>query len=121
MGTTDQASLQQWVAEAGERLDVPGVSVGVLIDGEEHYAFHGVTSIENPLPVDDEHAVPVRVDRQDLTRPPRCMRLVEQGKVDLDAPVRTYLPELQLQDEDVADAASPCCSCSTTPPAGRAT
>ncbi|HVE63236.1 MAG TPA: serine hydrolase domain-containing protein, partial [Mycobacteriales bacterium] len=30
------------------------------------------------------------------------MRLVEQGKVDLDAPVRTYVPELSLRDEDVA-------------------
>jgi CubicO group peptidase (beta-lactamase class C family) len=30
------------------------------------------------------------------------MRLVEQGKVDLDAPVRTYLPEFALRDEAVA-------------------
>jgi CubicO group peptidase (beta-lactamase class C family) len=30
------------------------------------------------------------------------MRLVERGDVDLGAPVRTYLPELRLRDEDVA-------------------
>ena len=30
------------------------------------------------------------------------MRLVERGELDLDAPVRTYLPELKLSDEDVA-------------------
>jgi CubicO group peptidase (beta-lactamase class C family) len=30
------------------------------------------------------------------------MRLVEQGKIDLDAPVRIYVPELVLKDEDVA-------------------
>ena len=31
-----------------------------------------------------------------------AMRLVEQGKLDLDAPVRTYLPDLRLADEAVA-------------------
>jgi CubicO group peptidase (beta-lactamase class C family) len=31
------------------------------------------------------------------------MRLVEQGRVDLDAPVRRYIPELRLQDESVAE------------------
>ena len=30
------------------------------------------------------------------------MRLVDAGKLDLDAPVRTYLPEFRLADEDVA-------------------
>lgn len=30
------------------------------------------------------------------------MRLVEQGRVDLDEPVRTYVPELRLRDEDVS-------------------
>jgi CubicO group peptidase (beta-lactamase class C family) len=31
------------------------------------------------------------------------MRLVEQGKIDLDAPVRRFIPELKLQDESVAE------------------
>src|SRR5204862_4936357 len=30
------------------------------------------------------------------------MRLVEEGKVDLHAPVRTYVPELKMRDETVA-------------------
>src|SRR5258708_20112520 len=30
------------------------------------------------------------------------MRLVEQGALDLDVPVRAYLPDLRLADEDVA-------------------
>ena len=32
------------------------------------------------------------------------MRLVEAGKLDLDEPVRTYLPDLHLADEEVAGA-----------------
>ncbi len=30
------------------------------------------------------------------------MQLVDEGKVDLDAPVRTYLPEFKIRDEDAA-------------------
>ena len=41
---TDDA-LQQKLTELATELDVPGVAVGVLIDGVEHYAFHGVTSV----------------------------------------------------------------------------
>jgi hypothetical protein len=56
------------VSSLAEELRVPGVSVGLLHDGEEHYACHGVTSIDNPLPVDERTAVPVRVDDEDLHR-----------------------------------------------------
>ena len=44
------------------------------------------------------HAVPVRLDREDVPSA-AIVRLVEEGKVDLDAPVRTYVPELTLTDE----------------------
>ena len=35
-------------------LSIPGVAVGVWADGEESYACHGVTSLDNPLPVDPD-------------------------------------------------------------------
>jgi CubicO group peptidase (beta-lactamase class C family) len=101
MGTTDQASLQQWVAEAGERLAVPGVSVGVYHAGHEHYAHYGVTSVEHPLPVDGDTLFQFGSTGKTFTAT-AIMRLVDQGRVDLAATVRTYLPELTLQDEDVA-------------------
>ena len=93
--------MQEWVTAAAERLAVPGVAVGVLHAGEEHYAFHGVTSIENPLPVDEHTLFQFGSTGKTFTAT-AMMRLVEQGLVDLDAPVRTYLPELRLSDEDVA-------------------
>ncbi len=98
---TDQRALQEWVTAAAERLAVPGVAVGVLHAGEEHYAFHGVTSIDNPLPVDEHTLFQFGSTGKTFTAT-AMMRLVEQGLVDLDAPVRTYLPELRLSDEDVA-------------------
>jgi CubicO group peptidase (beta-lactamase class C family) len=103
MGTSDQRSLQEWVTEAADRLGVPGVAVGVYHAGEEHYAFHGVTSLENPLPVDEHTLFQFGSTGKTFTAT-ALMRLVDQGQVDLEATVRTYLPELTLQDEHVASA-----------------
>ncbi|MDQ1694987.1 MAG: hypothetical protein QOJ03_340, partial [Frankiaceae bacterium] len=93
--------LQEKVSELATELEVTGVAAGVLIDGVEHYAFHGVTSVENPLPVDENTYFQFGSTGKTYTAT-AMMRLVEQGKVDLAAPVRTYLPEFTLKDEDVA-------------------
>ncbi|HET6910391.1 MAG TPA: serine hydrolase domain-containing protein [Mycobacteriales bacterium] len=94
-------ALQEKLTELGSELEVVGVAAGVLIDGEEHYAFHGLTSVENPLPVDENTLFQFGSTGKTYTAT-AMLRLVEQGKVDLDAPVRTYVPELRLRDEDVA-------------------
>ena len=96
-----QQELQNKVDELAKELDVPGAAVGVVIDGEEHYAFAGVTSVEHPLPVDETTLFQFGSTGKTYTAT-AVMRLVEQGKVDLDAPVITYLPELKLKDADVA-------------------
>ncbi|MDQ2741876.1 MAG: beta-lactamase family protein, partial [Chloroflexota bacterium] len=97
----NQQQLQATVAEAAERLAVPGVAIGVYHGGEEHYAFHGITSVENPLPVDENTLFQFGSTGKTFTST-ALLRLVEQGLVDLHAPVRTYVPELRLKDEDVA-------------------
>ena len=99
--TASEAQLRAWVDETAEQLEVPGVSVGVYLAGEEHYAFHGVTSIENPLPVDETTLFQFGSTGKTFTAT-AIMRLVEQGQVSLEERVRTYVPELKLQDEDVA-------------------
>ena len=93
--------LQDKVRELAAEHHVVGVAVGILVDGEEHYAFHGVTSIDNPLPVDEHTYFQFGSTGKTYTAT-AMMRLVEQGKVDLNAPVRTYLPEFTLKDESVA-------------------
>ncbi|MGD9958062.1 serine hydrolase domain-containing protein [Nocardioides sp.] len=93
--------LQDKVTELAAELEVPGVAVGVIHEGVEHYAYAGVTSVENPLPVDDTTLFQFGSTGKTYTAT-AIMRLVEQGRLDLDAPVRTYVPELSLKDEDVA-------------------
>jgi CubicO group peptidase (beta-lactamase class C family) len=98
----DAKELEDKLAELATKLEVPGVSVGVYLDGEEIYAYHGVTSVENPLPVDEKTFFQFGSTGKTFTAT-AVMRLVDQGQIDLDAPVRKYVPELKLRDEDVAD------------------
>jgi CubicO group peptidase (beta-lactamase class C family) len=100
-GAAVGAELGERLAAAAERLGVPGVAAGILLDGREEYAFHGVTSVENPLPVDAATLFQIGSTTKTFTAT-ALMRLVEQGLVELDAPVRRYVPELRLRDEDAA-------------------
>jgi CubicO group peptidase (beta-lactamase class C family) len=99
----DQGGLRARVAETAEGLAVPGVAVGVYHAGHEQYAFSGVTSIENPLAVDERTLFQIGSTGKTYTAT-ALLRLVERGLVDLDAPVRRYVPELRLKDEGVAAA-----------------
>lgn len=97
----EEKQLQGFVEEAAERHGVPGTAVGIYLDGEEQYAFHGVSSIENRVPIDEDTLFLFGSTGKTFTAT-AIMRLVEQGKVALDEKVRTYIPELKLKDEDVA-------------------
>jgi CubicO group peptidase (beta-lactamase class C family) len=97
----EQSELQEHVSALAQKLEVPGVAVGILERGNELYAFHGVTSVENPLPVDEGTLFEFGSTGKTFTAT-TLLRLVDQGLLDLDASVRTYVPELRLRDEDVA-------------------
>jgi len=93
--------LQQTVSEAAARLSVPGTAAAVYHDGAVHHACYGVTSVENPLPVDEGTLFQFGSTGKTYTAT-ALMRLAERGEVDLGAPVRRYVPELRLADEEVA-------------------
>ncbi len=97
------ARLGALVEAEMERLGVPGVALGLLCGDEEHLAGFGITNAEHPLPVDPDTLYPIG----SLSKPlagTALMRLIEAGALDLEAPVRRYLPELRLADEAAAAA-----------------
>jgi CubicO group peptidase (beta-lactamase class C family) len=96
-----RSELERKLAESAERHQVPGAAVGIALGEQDVYAFHGVTSLDNPLPVDERTLFQIGSTTKTFTAT-AIMRLVEAGRVDLAAPVRTYIPELRLKDEDVA-------------------
>ncbi|TDW15252.1 serine hydrolase domain-containing protein [Kribbella kalugense] len=94
--------LTEFVEKTAVELGIPGVAVGVLMDGEETVVTHGVTSLAHPQPVDRDTLFHIASVTKTFTAT-ALLRLVSQGKVELDAPVRRYVPELRLMDEDVAE------------------
>jgi CubicO group peptidase (beta-lactamase class C family) len=90
--------LPQFVEETATKFRIPGVAVGVWTNGQEIFSCHGVTSIDNPLPIDrDTMFLSGSVTKTYTATALMC--LVARGQVELEAPVRRYIPELRLADE----------------------
>ena len=83
------------------RLPIPGAVMGILHEDKEYIAPFGITSIEHPLPVTKDTLFQIAsITKTYLAT--AAMRLVDTGKLELDKPIRTYIPDLKLADETVA-------------------
>ncbi len=80
---------------------IPGAAVGVLYRGVEYVKGYGVTNVDYPRPVDGDTVFRIGSTTKTFTGT-TVMRLVEQGRIELDAPVRRYLPDFQTSDPSVA-------------------
>ena len=74
-------ALSGFVEAAAAKSGIPGVAVGVWADGREVYACHGVTSIDNPLPVDLDTLFVLGSVTKTYTAT-ALMRLVAAGRVE---------------------------------------
>ncbi|MFZ0658523.1 MAG: serine hydrolase domain-containing protein, partial [Candidatus Binataceae bacterium] len=84
-------------ADSMKRNFLPGCAIGVIADGQEFSAGLGVTSVDNPLPVDADTLFQIGSTTKTFTAT-AIMRLVEMGKLSLDEPIRTYLPDFAMRD-----------------------
>jgi CubicO group peptidase (beta-lactamase class C family) len=82
-----------------ERYDIPGLVAAVWHEGTETFAAHGVTNLDNPQQVDENTLYAVGSTSKPFAAT-ALMHVVARGEVDLDAPVRHYLPELRLPNEE---------------------
>ena len=95
------SELRQVVEAAMEELGVPGVAVGVIHDGKEQAAGFGVTNVNHPLEVTTDTLFQIgSISKTFLGT--LVMRLVEQGKLNLDTPVSEFIPDFTMQDMDAA-------------------
>jgi CubicO group peptidase (beta-lactamase class C family) len=97
--------LTEFVKQGMEAKSVPGVAVGLLHEGEMSTVGLGVTNVEHPLPVTDETLFQIGSITKTFTGT-AIMRLVEDGKLELDAPVRRYAPDFKVADEAAAAGAT---------------
>ena len=97
------AAFEQEAKRLLEEFKVPGVTLGLLTPDGDHFVNLGVTNLENPLPITNDTIFQIGSTTKTITSL-TCSVLVAQGKLDLDMPVRTYLPDFKLKDESVAAA-----------------
>jgi CubicO group peptidase (beta-lactamase class C family) len=95
-GPTDRAELEAFLddllGEEMEEYHIAGAAVSVAKDGELFFAKgYGYADLENALPIDPEQTVFRIGSTTKLLTWTAVMQLVEQGKLDLDADINTYL------------------------------
>jgi CubicO group peptidase (beta-lactamase class C family) len=98
------AELDDFVVTHMAALKIPGVAIGVIAGDREHATGFGVTNIDHPLPVDTDTLFQIGSTTKTFTGT-ALMRLVEHGTLDLEAPVRTSLPDFHVADPGMSEAA----------------
>lgn len=94
-----EGSLAERVRASMARWHIPGAAVGVLSDGARSEQGFGVVSLETGYPVRADTLFQIGSITKLFTTT-LVMLLVEEGKLALDTPIVTYLPELKLADAD---------------------
>jgi CubicO group peptidase (beta-lactamase class C family) len=97
----DKQSLQSRLAELLEKHEVPGASVGVLHNGEVTEAAAGVINRNTGVEATTDTLFQIGSISKVWTTTV-VMQLVDEGKLDLDAPVRDVIGDFAVADEDVA-------------------
>lgn len=90
--------LEEKIQAAMERYGIAGVGLGLWYRGTEYVRGFGVTRTDAPEDVDGDTVFRVGSTTKTFTGA-AIMRLVEQGKIDLDRTVRSYLPGFRTTDE----------------------
>ncbi|MDX8049907.1 LpqB family beta-propeller domain-containing protein [Lentzea sp. BCCO 10_0798] len=95
--TLDQKHWQRRLSAIAKKHGVPGAALGVLYKGETLLAHHGVLNLSTGVEVTDDTIFQIGSMGKVFTTTV-VMRLVDEGLLDLDAPIVDVLPELKLSD-----------------------
>lgn len=99
------AAVEKAVQSGMRDFSIPGVAVGIYHKDFAYSRGFGVTSIENPLPVTEDTLFTIASISKTFTGT-AVMSLVEKGLLDLNAPVRKYLPDFRVKDEHASASAT---------------
>lgn len=94
--------IDELVEETRKEWNIPGLSIA-LIDKEKVYiAGYGVRSLESEEQVNPETLFQINSLTKAFTALTVSM-LVDEGKLDWDKPIRTYLPHFALKDQAASE------------------
>jgi len=95
---TTAAELDAWVSRAMRTFEVPGLALAVVKDGRVVVAKgYGVRRLGDPAPVDEKTLFGIASNTKAFTATALGL-LVEEGKIEWDAPVVRYLPAFAMSD-----------------------
>ena len=98
-----RAKLQRIVDQAAAKAGIVGAEVSVILGDQRADFVVGSANVELKLPMTPETVIQIGSATKTINAA-MIMTLVEQGKLDLDRPVRTYIPNLRLADSTAAKA-----------------
>jgi CubicO group peptidase (beta-lactamase class C family) len=92
LSDSERAAVEAAVREAMERLRAPGLSLAIARDGEIALAAgFGLANVEREIPATERTLYRTASLAKPITAT-AVMQLVEQRRIDLDAPVQRYCP-----------------------------
>jgi len=97
----DFAAIDAYVTEQMNRLGIPGMALGIVQDGRIAHAQGFGIADSSGRAVTPQTPFYIGSVTKSFTAL-AVMQLVEAGKIDLDAPVKTYLPWFELADKDAS-------------------
>lgn len=96
--TATPPGLDQYVRDVMERFEVPGLSLAIVKDDHVVVAKgYGVRTLGTSIPVDEHTLFGIASNTKAFTATALAL-LVEEGKLEWDAPVIRYLPWFRLSD-----------------------
>ncbi len=98
--TLDTKHWQERLTVLAEKHGVPGATFAILAGDEVVDAAHGVLNIETRVPVTTDALFQIGSITKVWTAT-LIMQLVDEGLLDLDKPVITYLPDFKVADPEV--------------------
>ncbi len=101
MPAINEANLQRLLKRGTRKHEVPGATLAVLRNGRVTAAAAGLTNLSTGVPTTTDTVFQIGSISKIFTTT-LIMQLVDEGRIDLDAPVRTYLPNFAVGDADVS-------------------
>src|SRR5687768_3897250 len=99
----EQSELQARLADSIGRHELPGAAIGVLKDGDVVEAAAGVINVDTGVEATPDTLFQIGSQGKTWTAVV-IMQLVDEGLLDLDEPVQTYLPGFKVADPEVSAA-----------------
>ncbi|MEM6457569.1 MAG: serine hydrolase domain-containing protein, partial [Acidobacteriota bacterium] len=93
------ADYDALIADARQRLATPGVAVALIDDGEiVHVTTDGHRDLANDLPITEDTIFAIGSVSKSFTAATVAL-LVDDGLIEWDEPIRTYLPRFRMHDD----------------------